>query len=124
MKEILLPTNINSKLNCGTFIHISFAPGDPVPSSQFPIPVMVKTKDNSYPEFEARILDMYRVPLNELANLECWQSHGLTASAFRKSILTNSTNNNPEMGVYFYEKTVVKASDNSVSDTPIINLQK
>lgn len=123
MKEIILPTNINSKLNCETFIHISFAPGDPVPSSEFPLQVLVKTKDNSYPEFEAKIFDMYRVPLNELADLECWQSHGLTASAFRKTVLTKITDQNPEMAVYFYAKSLVKAPELDTVDTPLIKLQ-
>lgn len=112
MKTIILPSNINSKLNCETFIHITLAPDEPVNESAFPMLVTIKTKDNSYPEFNAQVVDFYRVNFNQLANLECWQSHGVSASAFRKLFPDQLHKSNPEFAVYFYCKLPNNGSQN------------
>ena len=106
MKTVLLETNFNGKLTNTCFIHIAPAPEDPIPESKFPVDVIIKTKDNSVPEFTAQLINIYRVPFNELATLETWQSHGVDTFVFAGGFMPDFKAKNPAMCVYFYRRVL------------------
>ena len=78
MKEITLDTNFNQKMDCNVFLHITFAPKKPVPASELQQTLMITTGDGSHEPVVAQVMDIARIPLNELIDIDCYASYGLS----------------------------------------------
>lgn len=106
-KRIILQTNYNGKLGCNRFVHLDLAPATPVPESVVEDTVIIfETKDNSHPPVKTKMIDMARMPLNELRAVFPHLSHGMDISDFVQHLLSirPETSLTAELGAYFYEK--------------------
>lgn len=106
-KTIYLPTNYNNKLACHCFIHIDLAPLGPVIESKIETtPIEIRTSDNSHPPVTVKLNDLLRLPLNDVAAIFTWPSHGMDKLGYISHLLLQkpNINNSTPMAVYFYKK--------------------
>lgn len=106
MKELVFDTNFNGKLDREDFIHISFAPINPVRESDLKELAVINVKDGSHDPVICRIVDIGRCQLIDLNSEDTLQSYGLPANDFvdwwvQKYPYCNACT---EMAVYVYRK--------------------
>lgn len=107
MRTIYLQSNYNNKLACNCFLHIDLAPGNTIPESKFEkLEVEIRTSDNSHPPVLAKLKDILRLPLKDIAAVFTWPSHGLDRFSFISFLLQQNSriNNDTPMAIYYYEK--------------------
>lgn len=107
MKTIYLQSNYNNKLACNCFLHIDLAPTTSIPESKFEkIQVEIRTADNSHPPIAAKLKDILRLPLKDIAAVFTWPSHGLDRLEFISFLMNQNgkINNDTPMAIYYYEK--------------------
>lgn len=106
MNTIYWQTNFNNKLACKCFLHIDLAPRTTIPEPKFDkIEVEIRTSDNSHPPVSAKLKDILRLPLKDIAAVFTWPSHGMSYFDFIGFLMTQAyVNTDTPMAIYFYEK--------------------
>lgn len=107
VKILQFKTNYNNKLSCQNFIHIDLAPRQRIPESRLSSTIYeIRCLDGSTEPVRAQLLDLARIPLNNISNVLTWQSHGMLASDFKRWFMQNGKgiNQNTEMAIYFYSR--------------------
>ena len=56
MEVLKIDSNLNQKLSCDIFIHISLAPGYPVPESKLGKKYQIEVIDQSHPRVKVELL--------------------------------------------------------------------
>lgn len=113
MREITFETNFNKKLDQENFIHISFAPVNPVSESALKEVLVINVKDGSHEPVICQLVDLGRCQLIELRSVDTWLSYGLEANDFVDWWVQKypSANACTEMGVYVYRKVKVEQGE-------------
>ena len=105
MKTIYFKTNYNNKLATQAFLHIDVAPKDPIPESVIQnTQVEIRTADNSHPPVKAKLMDLLRLNLCDLAYIHTLPSHGLDTVPFIEKLMKENPELKPTspMAVYYY----------------------
>lgn len=104
MKEVQFDTNYNNKLHCNCFCHVAYAPVEGFLQSDLPLDVLVSTKDNSFPPFEATMFNLIRFPWQTIPEFWAQLSHGMNSVALIELLKGENKWRESEMCVYFYMK--------------------
>lgn len=106
MLSVNLKTNINRKLDCSAFVHISQAPPAPVPECKLGQIYQIKTDDGSHEPVMAKLLYFNRFNLGSAIDAFTIPSHGMDAVDFINWYMQNNpgTDYGTNLAVYFYQQ--------------------
>ena len=106
MLSVNLKTNLNKKLDCPAFVHISQAPPAPVPECKLGQVYQIKTDDGSHAPIEAKLLYFNRFNLGSAIDAFTIPSHGMDACDFINWYLQANpgTDYGTQLAVYFYQQ--------------------
>jgi hypothetical protein len=105
-KPVSFDTNLNNKLHCQTFCHIAYAPAEGFLQADLPLPVLVSTKDNSYPPFEAEVFDLIKFPWLYTPDFWSHLSHGMCGAELIGHLKLENKFKDADLCVYFYRKVM------------------
>ena len=107
MQTLSLKTNLNQKLHCLFFVHVSAAPPVPVPESKLGQLYQVVTEDGSFDPIEAQLSYFTRFNLGSAIDAFTIPSHGMDAADFIEWFLKENPGSDyaTELAAYYYKKS-------------------
>jgi len=104
-KKMLWKTNYNCKLSCNGFIHLDIAPNG-IPLEKIGQIFAVETEDNSHPPVSVELVDIAKVTVEKLHNVDTISSHGMDKYDFIQFMKNKIPTINSEtvLGIYIYKK--------------------
>ena len=105
--KLVMPTNINGKLNCSCMLHIDKEPGIRIGQRQLDaFTIEIHTSDKSHPPTMWKLTDLIRLQLYQLPTSLTWPSHGMDMFEFAKEFISKNPDaaTTTPMAVYFYQR--------------------
>jgi hypothetical protein len=104
--QIQFPTNINGKLHCDAFVHITYAPTRKLERQVVDRTIVtITTADNSGPVKQWRIYDIGIVAMYYVADADAFASHGCTKMQLLQKLFPDLPFDeaiNKQVAIYYY----------------------
>lgn len=105
MKTLLIP-NLNNKLSCKYFSHITFSPDKKIPESELKKKYVIEDPLKSINSFEVELITFGRLPLAYISELDTFVSSGVGREKFILDFKADhpEATKETEIAIYVYKR--------------------